>query len=160
MLKAAIENFTSPQTSERARAEFLAGLPNLSGEYGFVRGNDVFKQGFQAHIVGAEYMLCSLPVAGNAQYYGLFNGGAAALLGETTASIAANLLAREGTMAVGIEISVRHLLPAREGRVYCLATRLNEGRIVNYRLDFYRSDGQRTASGSHSCTFVRQVESI
>lgn len=154
-MKAAIEQLIAPQTTPAARAEFFAGLPNLSQEYGIVHGNDVFKQGFEAHIVGAQYMLCSLPVSGNAQYYGVFNGGSTALLGETTGSIAANLMAREGTVAVGIDISVHHLLPAREGRVYCLATRLNEGRIVHYRLDFYRSDGERMAAGEHSCTFVR-----
>ena len=153
-MKAVIEQLTAPQTTAAARAEFLSGLPNLSQEYGIVYG-DAAKQGFVAHIVGAQYMLCSLPVAGNAQYYGLFNGGSAALLGETTGSIAANLMAREGTVAVGIDISVHHLLPAREGRVYCLATRLNEGRIVHYRLDFFRSDGERMAAGEHSCTFVR-----
>ncbi|XCB29276.1 PaaI family thioesterase [Arcanobacterium hippocoleae] len=152
------ERLTAAGISAAQRREFLAKLPNLSEEYGFITQNDVSAQGFQAHIVGDKYMLCSLPVKGNAQYYGMFNGGSAALLGETTGSIAANLLAREGTVAVGIDISVHHLLPAREGRVYCLAARLNEGRIVNYRLDFYRSDGEQIAAGSHSCTFVRMPE--
>lgn len=149
-----IAQLVAPESSASERAKVLASLPDLSTQYGFVTGNDVYKQGFQAHIVGAEQMICSLPVLGNAQYYGIFNGGATALLGETTGSIAANLFAREGTIAVGIDISVHHLLPARQGRVFCLATRLNEGRIVNYRLDFFRSDGERTAAGTHSCTFI------
>lgn len=157
LLKAIIAQLISPETKPSARAEFFAGLPDLSVKHEIIYKNDVYQQGFRAHIISPEQMVCSLPVAGNSQYYGVFNGGSTALLGETTGSIAANLMAREGTMAVGIDISVQHLLPAYEGRVYCLATLLHKGRIVRYRLDFYRADGEQSAVGTHSCTFVSRV---
>ncbi|MFC5369437.1 PaaI family thioesterase [Arcanobacterium bovis] len=150
-----LEDILATTANPQDRAQFFAALPDVTPELGEMCGSDVVSQGLRAHLVGADVMVCSLPVDGNRQFMGLMNGGSTALLGETTGSSAAVLAAPEGKTAVGISITVNHHLPAKEGRVYCVATKVSHtSSFVTYNFLFFRHDGKLSASGTHTCAII------
>ncbi len=145
----------STDTTPEKRANFFSTLPVLEVVEDFLQYNCALQKGFQVHVKGGQIMICSIPVAGNAQHMGFMHGGMNAFLGETTGSVAAVLAAPVGKIALGADIFVRHHRPATEGRVYCVATQVNQSNsMANYNLHFYRHDGKLSASGSHNCVFV------
>lgn len=139
----------------QALAEFFSQLPTVNEHCVSAEAELMQKMGIDFHTLGAEQMICSMPVAGNRQTIGILHGGANAVLGETTGSVAANYAAREGEVAVGVDIIVTHHRPADSGRVYCVATQLKAGRkLVHYELKIFNEQGKLTASGSHTCAFI------
>ncbi|WP_124054565.1 PaaI family thioesterase [Arcanobacterium ihumii] len=150
-----IEIVLQPNTAPEKRAEFFASLPDVTSDLGDMTGADVVSQGLRAHVIDPNLMICSLPVDGFRQFMGIMNGGSTALLGETTGSTAAVLAAPEGKTAVGISITVNHHRPAKQGRVYCVATKVTQSAsFVTYNFMFYRHDGNISASGNHTCAFI------
>ena len=63
------------------------------------------KMGFEWLEFTAERAVARMPVAGNTQPVGLFHGGAYVVLGESLGSMAANLHAGPGRLAVGTDIA-------------------------------------------------------
>jgi uncharacterized protein (TIGR00369 family) len=65
----------------------------------------------------------TMPVTGTRQPAGLLHGGANAVLAETLGSVAANLHAPPGRVAVGVELSYTHHRRPRHRRLHAAAHR-------------------------------------
>ena len=64
------------------------------------------KMGFEFTEFSIERCVATMPVEGNTQPVGLLHGGAYVVLGESLGSMAANLHAGPGRLAVGVDISM------------------------------------------------------
>ena len=71
-----------------------------------------------------------MPVEGNTQPAGLLHGGAYVVLGESLGSMAANLYAGLGKLAVGIDINATHTRSATSGIVTGVCTPIHLGRSL------------------------------
>lgn len=147
----ALPDFNNPaQTSQ-----FFLSLPDASARCPSAKAQLIESMGIRFHHLDGQVMICSMPVEGNRQTLGVLHGGANAVLGETTGSLAANYLAPAGKHAVGSNIFVTHHRPALAGRVFCVATLAQSGRtLATYFLKIFSEDGKLTASGTHTCAFV------
>jgi uncharacterized protein (TIGR00369 family) len=77
-----------------------------------------------------ERCVATMPVEGNTQPVGLVHGGAYVVLGESLGSMAANLHAGPGRLAVGVDINATHTRSARSGVVTGVCTPLHLGRTI------------------------------
>lgn len=77
-----------------------------------------------------ERAVATMPVAGNTQPVGLLHGGAYVVLGESLGSMAANLHAGPGRLAVGVDINATHTRSATSGIVTGVCTPLHLGRSL------------------------------
>ena len=71
-----------------------------------------------------------MPVAGNRQTVGFLHGGAYVVLGESLGSMAANLHAGPGRLAVGVDINATHTRSATTGYVTGVCTPVHLGRTI------------------------------
>ncbi|WP_221585155.1 PaaI family thioesterase [Microbacterium sp. G2-8] len=78
----------------------------------------------------AERAVATMPVVGNRQTVGFVHGGAYVVLGETLGSLAANLAAGPGRLAVGVDLSATHTRSATAGHVTGTCTPLHVGRSI------------------------------
>nr|WP_082499249.1 MULTISPECIES: hotdog fold thioesterase [unclassified Rathayibacter] len=69
------------------------------------------------HELTPEHSVASMPVEGNRQPFGILHGGAHVVLAESMGSIAANIHAGEGRVAMGIELNASHSRSTRSGFV-------------------------------------------
>jgi 1,4-dihydroxy-2-naphthoyl-CoA hydrolase len=74
--------------------------------------------------------VATMPVAGNTQPVGLLHGGAYVVLGESLGSMAANMHAGPGRLAVGVDINATHTRSATSGIVTGVCTPLHLGRSM------------------------------
>jgi 1,4-dihydroxy-2-naphthoyl-CoA hydrolase len=74
--------------------------------------------------------VATMPVEGNTQPVGLLHGGAYVVLGESLGSMAANLHAGPGRLAVGVDINATHTRSATSGIVTGVCTPLHLGRTL------------------------------
>ena len=88
------------------------------------------KMGFEWVEFTIERCVATMPVEGNTQPVGLLHGGAYVVLGESLGSMAANLHAGEGKLAVGIDINATHTRSATSGRVTGVCTPIHLGRSL------------------------------
>ncbi|MFG6445721.1 hotdog fold thioesterase [Microbacterium sp. P06] len=77
-----------------------------------------------------ERAVATMPVSGNTQPVGLLHGGAYVVLGESLGSMAANLYAGPGRLAVGVDINATHTRSATSGIVTGVCTPLHLGRSL------------------------------
>ncbi|MGL3150745.1 hotdog fold thioesterase [Microbacterium sp. A82] len=77
-----------------------------------------------------ERAVATMPVEGNTQPVGLLHGGAYVVLGESLGSMAANLHAGPGRLAVGVDINATHTRSATTGIVTGVCTPIHLGRSV------------------------------
>lgn len=77
-----------------------------------------------------ERAVATLPVEGNTQPVGLMHGGAYVVLGESLGSMAANLYAGPGRLAVGVDINATHTHSATSGTVTGVCTPVHLGRSL------------------------------
>ncbi|MDO4791208.1 MAG: hotdog fold thioesterase [Buchananella hordeovulneris] len=105
-----------------------------------------------------DFAVATMPVAGNRQPLGVLNGGASAVLAETVASIAARLHAFHvgGHAAVGVDLSITHHRPVREGLVRAEATALHRGRTTAcYEIVLSDAAARRTATARLTLAVLR-----
>jgi 1,4-dihydroxy-2-naphthoyl-CoA hydrolase len=100
-------------------AELVSGMP---------LGELVERMEITFHELSADRAVASMPVAGNRQSFGLLHGGAHVVLAETLGSLAANMHAGEGKVALGVEIGASHTRSVDRGRVIGTCTALSLGR--------------------------------
>jgi uncharacterized protein (TIGR00369 family) len=74
--------------------------------------------------------VATMPVEGNTQPVGLMHGGAYVVLGESLGSMAANLYAGPGRLAVGVDINATHTRSATSGVVTGVCTPVHLGRSL------------------------------
>ncbi len=77
-----------------------------------------------------ERCVATMPVEGNTQPVGLLHGGAYVVLGESLGSMAANLHAGPGRLAVGVDINATHTQSATSGIVTGVCTPVHLGRTI------------------------------
>ena len=88
------------------------------------------KMGIQFIEFSVDRSVATMPVEGNTQPAMLMHGGAYVVLGESLGSMAANLYAGEGKLAVGIEINATHTRSATSGHVTAVCTPIHLGRTL------------------------------
>ncbi|WP_375384400.1 hotdog fold thioesterase [uncultured Microbacterium sp.] len=88
------------------------------------------KMGFEYQEFSIERCVATMPVEGNTQPVGLMHGGAYVVLGESLGSMAANLHAGPGRLAVGVDINATHTRSARSGVVTGVCTPIHLGRSM------------------------------
>lgn len=88
------------------------------------------KMGIEFTEFTVERSVARMPVEGNTQPAMLMHGGAFVVLGESLGSMAANLWAGPGRLAVGIEINATHTRSATEGYVTGVCTPIHLGRTL------------------------------
>lgn len=88
------------------------------------------KMGIEFVEFSVERAVARMPVAGNTQPAMLMHGGAYVVLGESLGSMAANLHAGAGRLAVGIEINATHTRSATSGYVTGVCTAIHLGRTL------------------------------
>lgn len=88
------------------------------------------KMGIEFIEFTVERSVATMPVEGNTQPVGLLHGGAYVVLGESLGSMAANLHAGPGRLAVGVDINATHTRSATSGMVTGVCTPIHLGRSV------------------------------
>ncbi|MFG6401363.1 MULTISPECIES: hotdog fold thioesterase [unclassified Microbacterium] len=88
------------------------------------------KMGIEWLEFSIERCVATMPVEGNTQPVGLLHGGAYVVLGESLGSMAANLHAGPGRLAVGVDINATHTRSASSGIVTGVCTPLHLGRSL------------------------------
>jgi len=88
------------------------------------------KMGIQFTEFTVERAVATMPVEGNTQPVMLLHGGAYVVLGESLGSMAANLHAGPGRLAVGVDINATHTRSATSGIVTGVCTPIHLGRSV------------------------------
>lgn len=88
------------------------------------------KMGIEWVEFSVERSVATMPVEGNTQPVGLLHGGAYVVLGESLGSMAANLYAGPGRLAVGIDINATHTRSATSGVVTGVCTPIHLGRSL------------------------------
>ena len=115
-------------------------------------GSLMEKMGIEWLEASGKRCVAKVPVDGNTQPYGLFHGGASAVLAETLASVGAWLV-DTSKVTMGIEIKVNHLRPASKGWVTGVATPLHIGRTIQvWEIRLSDDEGQTTAFST--CTIA------
>ncbi|MFZ4895144.1 hotdog fold thioesterase [Plantibacter sp. Mn2098] len=88
------------------------------------------KMGIEMTEFSVERSVATMPVEGNTQPAMLLHGGAYVVLGESLGSMAANLYAGAGRLAVGIDINATHTRSATSGIVTGVCTPIHLGRSL------------------------------
>lgn len=88
------------------------------------------KMGIEFVEFGIQRAVARMPVEGNTQPAMLLHGGAYVVLGESLGSMAANLHAGPGKLAVGIDINATHTRSATSGFVTGVCTPIHLGRSL------------------------------
>ena len=88
------------------------------------------KMGIEFLEFSLERCVATMPVEGNTQPVGLLHGGAYVVLAESLGSMAANLHAGTGRLAVGVDINATHTRSARAGFVTGVCTPIHLGRSM------------------------------
>lgn len=91
----------------------------------------------------AERSVARMPVVGNRQTVGYVHGGAYVVLGESLGSMAANLHAGPGKLAVGIDVNATHTRSAKTGFVTGVCTAVHLGRSLTVHEIVVRDDAGR-----------------
>jgi len=88
------------------------------------------KMGMEFTEFTVQRCVATMPVEGNTQPVGLMHGGAYVVLGESLGSMAANLHAGPGRLAVGVDINATHTRSATSGVVTGVCTPVHLGRTI------------------------------
>lgn len=124
------------------REKVLAYL-NATGENTLVAALDIRFVDF-----GEDFVVATMPVeARHRQPYGILHGGATAALAETAGSIG-SAMKLHGTdrSAVGLELSINHLRPVREGEITARAEAIHLGRSTHlWQIDIREENQKRVA---------------
>jgi uncharacterized protein (TIGR00369 family) len=105
------------------------------------------KMGIELTEFSVERAVATMPVEGNTQPVGLLHGGAYVVLGESLGSMAANLHAGPGRLAVGVDINATHTASAVRGVVTGVCTPIHLGRSITvHEIVVTTEDGRRCST--------------
>lgn len=128
---------------------------NLEQFHGFSAGPLWEKMDIQLHELSPEYAVASMPVEGNTQSVGILHGGAYVVIAEGLGSIAANMHAGEGRVAVGIEVSATHTGSISSGFVTATCKALHLGRTLTTHEIVCTDEKGRRLSTVRLTNFIR-----
>ncbi len=121
------------------------------------QGTLIERLGIEVVEASATLVVCTMPVAGNTQPYGLLHGGASVVLAETLGSYGAMLHAGAGRQAVGIEISASHHRGVREGVVTGRAVALHLGSTTaTYEIVVEDPRSRRVCTARLTCLVIAE----
>jgi uncharacterized protein (TIGR00369 family) len=97
-----------------------------------------------------------MPVEGNTQSVGILHGGAYVVIAEGLGSIAANIYAGEGRVAVGIEVNATHTGSVREGFVTATCRAIHLGRTLTTHEIVCTDESGRRLSTVRLTNFIKE----
>jgi 1,4-dihydroxy-2-naphthoyl-CoA hydrolase len=123
---------------------------------GFSAGPLWDKMDIQIHELSPEYSVATMPVEGNTQSVGILHGGAYVVIAEGLGSIAANIYAGEGRVAVGIEVNATHTGSVREGFVTATCRAIHLGRTLTTHEIVCTDESGRRLSTVRLTNFIKE----
>ncbi|AZH78554.1 MULTISPECIES: hotdog fold thioesterase [Microbacterium] len=115
------------------------------------------KMGMQFVEFSVDRCVATMPVEGNTQPVGLMHGGAYVVLGESLGSMAANLHAGEGRLAVGVDINATHTRSATSGVVTGVCTPVHLGRSITVHEIVVTDDQGRRCSTIRITNMIKDL---
>ena len=116
------------------------------------------KMGMQFVEFSIDRCVATMPVEGNTQPVGLMHGGAYVVLGESLGSMAANLHAGPGRLAVGVDINATHTRSATSGVVTGVCTPVHLGRSITVHEIVVSDDQGRRCSTIRITNMIRDLD--
>jgi len=123
---------------------------------GFSAGPLWDKMDIQIHELSPEFSVATMPVEGNTQSVGILHGGAYVVIAEGLGSIAANIYAGEGRVAVGIEVNATHTGSIREGFVTATCKAIHLGRTLTTHEIVCTDESGRRLSTIRLTNFIKE----
>jgi len=120
-------------------------------------GDLATKMGLEFTEFTIDRAVARMPVAGNTQPAMLMHGGAYVVLGESLGSMAANLHAGPGKLAVGIEINASHNRSATSGYVTGVCTPIHLGRTLTTHEIVVTDDAGRRCSTIRITNIIKDL---
>jgi 1,4-dihydroxy-2-naphthoyl-CoA hydrolase len=115
------------------------------------------KMGIEFTEFAIERAVATMPVEGNTQPVGLVHGGAYVVLGESLGSMAANLHAGPGRLAVGVDINATHTRSATSGVVTGVCTPIHLGRSITVHEIVVSDDQGRRCSTIRITNMIKEM---
>ncbi|MEV8251280.1 hotdog fold thioesterase [Microbacterium sp. NPDC076768] len=115
------------------------------------------KMGMEFTEFSVERCVATMPVEGNTQPVGLLHGGAYVVLGESLGSMAANLHAGPGRLAVGVDINATHTRSATSGVVTGVCTAVHLGRSMTVHEIVVTDDQGRRCSTIRITNMIKEA---
>ncbi|MFE7844813.1 hotdog fold thioesterase [Microbacterium sp. NPDC057407] len=116
------------------------------------------KMGMEFTEFSVERCVATMPVEGNTQPVGLLHGGAYVVLGESLGSMAANLHAGPGRLAVGVDINATHTRSATSGIVTGVCTPVHLGNTITVHEIVVTDDQGRRCSTIRITNHIRRID--
>ena len=118
------------------------------------------KMGFEWLEFSIDRCVATMPVEGNTQPVGLMHGGAYVVLGESLGSMAANLHAGPGKLAVGVDINATHTRSATSGIVTGVCTPIHLGRTMTVHEIVVTDDQGRRCSTVRITNLIKDMPAV
>ncbi|WEF22657.1 hotdog fold thioesterase [Microbacterium maritypicum] len=115
------------------------------------------KMGLEFVEFSVDRCVATMPVEGNTQPVGLMHGGAYVVLGESLGSMAANLHAGAGRLAVGVDINATHTRSATSGVVTGVCTPVHLGRSITVHEIVVTDDQGRRCSTIRITNMIKDL---
>ncbi|GGD38303.1 hypothetical protein GCM10010915_18900 [Microbacterium faecale] len=115
------------------------------------------RMGIEFSEISPERAVATMPVEGNTQPVGLLHGGAYVVLGESLGSMAANLHAGPGRLAVGVDINATHTSSATAGTVTGTCTAIHLGRTMTVHEIVVTNDQGRRCSTVRITNLIKDL---
>jgi uncharacterized protein (TIGR00369 family) len=118
------------------------------------------KMGMEFTEFSVERCVATMPVEGNTQPVGLMHGGAYVVLAESLGSMAANLHAGPGRLAVGVDLNATHTRSATSGIVTGVCTPIHLGRSMTVHEIVVTDDQGRRCSTIRITNYIKDVPAV
>lgn len=115
------------------------------------------RMGIEFSEIAPERAVATMPVEGNTQPVGFLHGGAYVVLGESLGSMAANLHAGPGRLAVGVDINATHTSSATAGTVTGTCTAIHLGRTMTVHEIVVTNDQGRRCSTVRITNLIKDL---
>jgi len=116
------------------------------------------KMGLTFTEFSVERCVATIPVEGNTQPVGLMHGGAYVVLAESLGSMAANMFAGPGRLAVGVDLNATHTRSATSGLVTGVCTPIHLGRSMTVHEIVVSDDQGRRCSTIRITNYIKSVD--
>ncbi|AZZ54221.1 MULTISPECIES: hotdog fold thioesterase [Rathayibacter] len=115
------------------------------------------RMGIVWHELTPEHSVASMPVEGNRQPVGILHGGAHVVLAESMGSIAANVHAGAGRLAMGIELNASHSRSITHGHVIATCDAIHLGSTLTTHEIVVRDEQGRRLSTVRITNILRDA---
>ena len=130
---------------------------DLEAHIGRGMGELAERMGIVWHELTPEHSVASMPVEGNRQPVGILHGGAHVVLAESMGSIAANVHAGPGRLAMGIELNASHSRSITHGHVIATCDAIHLGSTLTTHEIVVRDEQGRRLSTVRITNILRDA---